>query len=43
MKELQRLLRENPASRGNSVSVGEVWQIEENGLLELLRQLHPNP
>lgn len=43
LKELQRLLRENPASRGNSVSVGEVWQIEENGLLELLRQFHPNP
>ena len=43
LKELQRLLRENPASRGNSVSVGEVWQIEEDGLLELLRQFHPNP
>ncbi len=26
-----------------SVSVGELWQIEEEGVLELLRQLHPNP
>ena len=25
------------------VSVGECWQIEENGVTELLRQLHPNP
>ncbi len=40
---LKRLFRENPPNRGNSVSVGEVWQIEQNGVLELLRQLHPNP
>jgi len=26
-----------------SVSVGECWKIEEIGVLELLRQLHPNP
>ncbi len=26
-----------------AVSVGEVWQIEEEGVLTLLRQLHPNP
>ena len=26
-----------------SVSVGKLWQIEEEGVLELLRQLHPNP
>ena len=26
-----------------AVSVGDVWQIEEAGALELLRQLHPNP
>ncbi len=26
-----------------SVSVGELWQTEEAGVLELLRQLHPNP
>ena len=26
-----------------AVSVGEVWQIEEEGALALLRQLHPNP
>lgn len=25
------------------VSVGELWEIEETGVLELLRQLHPNP
>lgn len=25
------------------VSVGDLWQIEETGALELLRQLHPNP
>ena len=25
------------------ISVGELWQIEEEGALELLRQLHPNP
>ena len=25
------------------VSVGECWQIEEVGVTELLRQLHPNP
>lgn len=43
LQRLQRLLRENPTSRGNSVSVGEVWQIERSGLLALLRQLHPNP
>lgn len=42
-QRLQRLLRENPTSRGNSVSVGEVWQIERSGLLALLKQLHPNP
>ena len=26
-----------------AVSIGEVWQIEEEGVLTLLRQLHPNP
>ena len=26
-----------------AVSVGELWQIDEEGALELLRQLHPNP
>ena len=26
-----------------SVSVGDLWQIEEEGALELLRQLNPNP
>ena len=26
-----------------SVSVGECWQIEETGVMELLRQLNPNP
>lgn len=26
-----------------SVSVGECWQIEEDGVTELLQQLHPNP
>ena len=26
-----------------AVSVGDVWQIEQAGVLELLRQLHPNP
>ena len=26
-----------------AVSVGECWKIEEIGVLELLRQLHPNP
>ncbi len=26
-----------------AVSVGNLWQIEETGALELLRQLHPNP
>ena len=25
------------------VSVGECWQIEETGIMELLRQLNPNP
>jgi hypothetical protein len=25
------------------VSVGECWQVEEDGVRELLRQLHPNP
>ena len=25
------------------VSVGEIWQVEEDGVLELLRQLSPNP
>ena len=43
LQRLQHLLRENPTSRGNSVSVGEVWEIEYSGLLALLRQLHPNP
>ena len=43
LQRLQRLLRENPAQRGNSVSVGDVWKIEQTGLLTLLRQLHPNP
>lgn len=26
-----------------AVSIGELWEIEETGALELLRQLHPNP
>ncbi|MYC76481.1 hypothetical protein F4X10_12020 [Candidatus Poribacteria bacterium] len=26
-----------------AVLVGELWEIEETGVLELLRQLHPNP
>ena len=26
-----------------AVSVGELWEIEETGVLELLRQLHPSP
>ena len=26
-----------------SVSMGECWQIQEDGVTELLRQLHPNP
>ena len=26
-----------------AVSVGEIWKIEEEGVLELLRQLHPKP
>ena len=26
-----------------AVSIGEFWQIEEEGVLTLLRQLHPNP
>ena len=26
-----------------AVSVGELWQVEEEGVLTLLRQLHPNP
>ena len=43
LEELKSLLRENPTSQGNNVSVGEVWQIGQDGLLELLRQLHPNP
>lgn len=43
LQELQRLLHENPTRKGNSVSVGEIWQIEQDGLLELLKQLHPNP
>ena len=43
LQELKSLLRENSTSRGNSVSIGEVWQIEQDGLLELLSQLHPNP
>ena len=43
LQELKRFPRENPTRKGNSVSVGEVWQIEQDGLLELLSQLHPNP
>lgn len=43
LRELKGPLHENPTRKGNSVSVSEVWQIEEDGLLELLRQLHPNP
>ena len=43
LQELKRFPHENPTRKGNSVSVGEVWQIEQDGLLELLRQLHPNP
>ncbi|RKU37334.1 hypothetical protein C6496_09580 [Candidatus Poribacteria bacterium] len=42
-QRLQRLLRENPTSRGHSVSVGDLWEIEQDGLLKLLRQLHPSP
>ena len=26
-----------------AVSIGELWQVEKTGVLELLRQLHPNP
>ena len=26
-----------------SISVGDVWRIDEEGVLELLRQIHPNP
>ena len=26
-----------------SVSIGECWQIQEDGVTELLQQLHPNP
>lgn len=26
-----------------SISVGDVWQIDEAGVMELLRQIHPNP
>ena len=43
LQELKRFPHENPTGKGNSVSVGEVWQIGQDGLLELLRQLHPNP
>ena len=43
LQELKGLLHENRIKKGNSVSVGEVWQIKEDGLLELLRQFHPNP
>ena len=43
LQELKRSPHENPTGKGNSVSVGEVWQIEQDGLLELLRQLQPNP
>ena len=43
LQRLQSLLRENPTSRGNGVSVGDLWEIEQDGLLALLRQLHPNP
>ena len=43
LQELKRFPHENPTRKGNSVSVGEVWQIGQDGLLELLRQLHPNP
>ena len=43
LRELKGPLHKNPIKKGNRVSVGEVWQIEEDGLLELLRQLHPNP
>ncbi len=28
---------------GKAVSVGDLWKIEEEGALTLLRQLHPNP
>ena len=43
LQRLQYLLHENPTSRGTGVSVGEVWQIEQEGLLTLLKQLHPCP
>lgn len=43
LQGLKRLFRVNSPGIENSVSVGEVWQIEQNGLLELLRQFHPNP
>ena len=43
LQRLQSLLRENPTSRGNGVSVGDLWEIEQDGLLKLLRQLHPSP
>ena len=40
---LKKLLQKNSTSSGNSVSVGAVWQIGQDGLLELLKQLQPNP
>ena len=43
LQRLQHLLHENPTSRGTAVSVGEVWQIQQDGLLTLLKQLHPRP
>ena len=43
LQELKRFPPENPIKKRNSTSVGEVWQIGQDGLLELLTQLHPNP
>ena len=43
LQELKRLFQENPTRTGNDVSVGEIWQIGQDGVLELLKQLHPNP
>ena len=43
LQELKRLLYEKPTEKESRVSVGDIWQIEQNGLLALLKQLHPDP
>ncbi len=43
LQGLRGFFRKSSTKNGNSVSVSEIWQIEQDGLLELLRQLHPNP